>query len=135
MTQVIVMTLMTLMTLPCSRSDMPSLASFPSYGKLQVSPHCIASFQRGTTSVYRHGCCHYGQPEVCLSKRNNIRVSPRVLPLWAAGGLSIRVASIGYVSPAGDSARDNSRGTATCGNTGRGSCPCNPYQLLQKNHV
>ena len=101
------MTLVTLMTLPCSRSDMPSLASFPSYGKFT-----------GIATLYRH-----------LTKRNNIRVSPRVLPLWTAGGLSIRVASIGYVSPVGDSARDNSRGTAICGNTGRGSCPCNPYQL------
>ena len=113
MTQVIVMTLMTLMTLPCSRSDMPSLASLPSYWQLA-----------SIATLYRH-----------LSKRNNIRVSPRVLPLWAAGGLSIRVASIGYVSPAGDSVRDNSRGTATCGNTGRGSAPATPYQLIQKNYV
>jgi hypothetical protein len=70
-----------------------------------------------------------------LSKRNNSRVSPRVLPLWAAGGLSIRVASIGYVSPATLWQYSHSRSTALRGNTGRGSCPCNPYQLLQKNHV
>ena len=104
------MTLVTLMTLPCSRSDMPSLASFPSYGKFT-----------GIATLYRH-----------LTKRNNIRVSPRVLPQGQTEGVSLGVASIGYVSPAGYSVSDNSRGTATCGNTGRGSRPCNPYQLLQR---
>ena len=104
------MTLMTLMTLLCSRSEMPSLASLPSYRQ-----------HASIATLYRH-----------LSKRNNIRVSPRVLPLWAAGGLSIRVASIGYVSPAGDSARDNSRGTATCGNTGRGSAPATPISYYKR---
>ena len=104
------MTLMTLMTLLCSRSEMPSLASLPSYRQ-----------HASIATLYRH-----------LSKRNNIRVSPRVLPLWAAGGLSIGVASIGYVSPAGDSARDNSRGTATCGNTGRGSAPATPISYYKR---
>ena len=92
---------------------MPSLASLPSYRQ-----------HASIATLYRH-----------LSKRNNIRVSPRVLPLWAAGGLSIRVASIGYVSPAGDSARDNSRGTATCGNTGRGSAPATPISYFRINYV
>lgn len=31
-----------------------------------------------------------------------------------------------------NSARDNSRGTATCDNTGRGSAPATPYQLIKK---
>ena len=104
------MTLVTLMTLPCSRSDMPSLASFPSYGKFT-----------GIATLYRH-----------LTKRNNIRVSPRVLPQGQTEGVSLGVASIGYVSPAGDSARDNSRGTATCGNTGRGSAPATPISYYKR---
>ena len=107
------MTLVTLMTLPCSRSDMPSLASFPSYGKFT-----------GIATLYRH-----------LTKRNNIRVSPRVLPQGQTEGVSLGVASIGYVSPAGDSARDNSRGTATCGNTGRGSAPATPISYFRINYV
>ena len=104
------MTLVTLMTLPCSRSDMPSLASFPSYGKFT-----------GIATLYRH-----------LSNRNNIRVSPRVLPLWTAGSLSIRVASIGYVSPATLWQYSHSRGTALRGNTGRGSAPATPISYYKR---
>ena len=104
------MTLMTLMTLLCSRSEMPSLASLPSYRQ-----------HASIATLYRH-----------LSKRNNIRVSPRVLPRGRTVSVSLRVASIGYVSPAGDSARDNSRGTATCGNTGRGSAPATPISYYKR---
>ena len=68
-------------------------------------------------------------------KRINIRVSPRVLPLWAAGGLSIGVASIGYVSPATLWQYSHSRSTALRGNTGRGSAPATPISYFRINYV